>query len=105
MSRAWRQWYVCRVPSVKGDDEDEEWAVRTLTLVHGDPQTIASGLEKDDAYLIAAAPDLLRALETITLKLTVSRDSYGLFVNGYVELEDLASALVAIAKARGRREE
>jgi hypothetical protein len=58
-----------------------------------------------NARLIAAAPDLLTALESLMSIIDESRGVVGWHLNGDVanwgEFEDIAAARVAIAKARG----
>lgn len=86
-------WYKCKT------DNEVHWRVPTSIGPISGPYI---GVEEADAYLIAAAPDLLEALEAMIadLKLRAEIDSQGYRVLD-ISAGVLRRAEKAIAKAKG----
>lgn len=88
---------------VIGHSDDDECRVRqTESVKHGkgfySEITICEQINRmGNAHLIAAAPDLLEALEVILRKYEAQADYAGIDTDG----ESVAKANAAIAKARG----
>ncbi len=71
----------------------------SLTFVDGGAMELGHEVKKANARLIAAAPDLLEALE---MALNIQQDNYGNATNTHINLIGFAQiARAAIAKARG----
>lgn len=93
-------WYICKTGN------GEQWRVPTsigpISPYHSHWAGWHLDVEESDAYLIAAAPDLLEALEKLIADLKISSD---LAKRGYriLKVSDgvLMCAEKAIAKAKG----